>query len=159
MNRNPYVLHKLNMESLIQNFKGTYHIFRISNLAGRTKNPHTVLNFFFQHIASGNPFQVWQKSFRNIVDIEDAARTCHHIYSNGLFKNEITNIANLQNYPVHQIVKTIEMFLGKKGNFTFFEKESNPSIDTTAIENIYLYLGINFGKEYLENILTKYYSY
>src|SRR4051812_15129296 len=48
MQNSPYVLHKLSMEAIIKRRHNNYHIFRISNLAGQSGNPHTFLNFFIQ---------------------------------------------------------------------------------------------------------------
>ena len=102
MQDSPYVLHKLRMETIVKKQHSNYHIFRISNLAGNSGNPHTFLNFFIQHIVSGNFFYLWGHAYRNIIDIENAVAVCDYIIQRQLFKNEIVNIANPVNYPVIQ---------------------------------------------------------
>ncbi|MEJ0107137.1 MAG: hypothetical protein WDO19_33440 [Bacteroidota bacterium] len=85
-------------------------------MAGKTSNPHTVLNYFIQHILTGDFFYVWQKAARNIIDIDDAYAICDYILQNKMYKNEIINIANPINYPVTAIVNGIEEYFDKKGN-------------------------------------------
>ena len=152
-----YVQHKLAMENIIAASHNDYLVFRISNLAGKTDNPHTVFNFFIQHIESGKPFQVWKKATRNIIDISDALLICGHIINNSLFSNQVVNIANPVNYPVIDIVTTIEHYFGKKGNYTLVDKESNPIIDIHPIDKIITDLAINFDRNYLERTIKKYF--
>ncbi len=152
-----YVRHKLAMENIISNVHNDYLVFRISNLAGKTDNPHTVLNFFIHHIVSGKPFQVWQRASRNIIDVDDALIICRYIINTGLFQNQVVNIANPTSYSVPDIVKTIETYFDKKGNYTLVDKESNPVIDITPIEKIIKSLDITFAAGYLEKTIKKYF--
>ncbi|CAN5470935.1 hypothetical protein BH10BAC2_BH10BAC2_23970 [soil metagenome] len=154
----PYVKHKLAMEKMINEQHGHYHIFRISNLAGKTNNPHTVVNFFFQHIASGTTFHIWKHAARNIIDIDDAVIICDHIISNDLFVNETINIANPYNYSVAFIIETMEEILCKKGVYDVIEKSSIPEINTEAISSVIDLLNIQFNEGYLQRTLKKYYS-
>ncbi|PWT71928.1 MAG: NAD-dependent dehydratase [Bacteroidetes bacterium] len=158
LNNSPYVIHKLAMEKLIRENHSDYFVFRISNLAGNTSNPHTVLNFFVQHIISGQFFYLWKNASRNIIDMEDAFAICDRILQKETFKNEIINIANPANYAVTQIVGTIEKLLGKKGNYELIEKGSNPVINTDAIRPIISELGIQFDSAYLCRTIEKYFG-
>ncbi len=153
----PYVHHKLAMEELVQSQKN-FHIFRISNLAGKTPNPHTVLNFFIQHILSGNFFRAWENASRNIIDMDDAFAIGDQIIRSQKLMNRVVNIANTANYPVPQIIDAIEQFTGRKGNYEYIERGSNPVIDTQLIEPVARELGIRFEGPYLQNMLQKYYS-
>lgn len=153
-----YVNHKLAMETLIKEEHPDYHIFRISNLAGNTTNSNTLLNFFYQHIVSGEFFHIWQNAARNIIDIDDAVILCDYIIQNELLKNRITNIANPHNYSVLSIIEIFEQMLHKKGNYDIIEKSSIPFIDTTTISFFIDTLKINFEEDYLLRTLHKYYS-
>lgn len=152
----PYVIHKLEMESMVAKHNH-YHIFRISNLAGKTNNPHTVLNFFVQHIRSGDFFFAWKNASRNIIDLDDAVAVCSHIITQGLFKNEIVNIANPANYPVTQIIRAVEETLRKKGNYELIDKGNAPVINTQNIQKIFPALNIYFDDNYLNNVIKKYF--
>lgn len=158
LQHSPYVQHKLAMENLLRAEHGRYHIFRVSNLAGKTDNPHTVLNYFYQHIINGDFFQLWKNASRNIIDIDDAVTVCTHIMEENLFMNQVINIANPENYPVVKIVEFIESFTGKKGHYTLVDKGSNPVIDTSTIRPLFPLLNTRFDAGYLNRVLEKYYS-
>jgi nucleoside-diphosphate-sugar epimerase len=158
LNNSAYVKHKLRMENIIVQSDLKYCIFRLSNLAGYSKNPNTVLNYFVQHISSGNFFYLWKNSYRNIIDIQDAFKVCDYILTNGLFTSNIINIANSNNYSVQVIVSCIEHFLGKKGNYELIERTSNPIINIDDVKNIFSMLNITFDANYLERIIHKYFS-
>jgi nucleoside-diphosphate-sugar epimerase len=153
-----YVNHKLAMEAILQENHGDYHIFRISNLAGKTNNPHTVLNFFAQHILSRDFFSLWKNASRNIIDLDDAVAICDYLIQNKLFKNKVVNVANPVNYPVLQIIRVLEEILRKKGNFKLIEKGYDPEINTLPIQPFLNELNLPFDKEYLNRTLTKYYA-
>jgi len=154
----PYVAHKLAMETMLEERHPHYHIFRLSNLAGSTRNPHTVLNFFAQHIRTGEFFFAWKHAYRNIVDIDDAVALCSHIMRSGSFRNQVVNIANSINYAVPEIIGALETILHKKGNYDLIDKGSNPEIDTDPIADLIRILDIRFDKGYLDRSIRKYYS-
>ena len=156
--KTPYVLHKAEMEKIVIQENTHHYIFRISNLVGRSANPHTVLNFFIQHIVSGTFFYLWKGTSRNIIDIEDAFSICHYILQKNLFSNKIINIASPISHDVMEIVKEIENFFGKKGNYEIVEKPGQPVIDISNIQKIIIALNINFNKDYLRKVINKYFS-
>ncbi|HRO85738.1 MAG TPA: NAD-dependent epimerase/dehydratase family protein [Niabella sp.] len=158
LSKTPYVLHKLEMERVISALHKRYHIFRVSNLAGRSPNPHTVLNFFVQHILSGTPFFLWNNASRNIIDADDAFLICNYILQESNSYKRVTNIANTANYDVKVIVREIELFFQKKGNYTFVENFSHPEIDVSAIQSIISMLNIKFDNDYLKKVINKYYA-
>ncbi len=158
MRQSAYVLHKLKMETVITTNAKKYLIFRVSNPIGRTKNTHTVFNFFIQHILEKKPFAIWKYASRNLIDIDDMYAICDHIIKNKLFNNSVTNIANPFNYPVTTIIAAIENHFHTKGIYTFEEKGSSPLTDITAIEPLFSELNINFNELYLPGLLHKYFN-
>ena len=158
MQDSPYVKHKLAIETIVKEEHDDYHIFRISNLVGRTDNPHTVLNFFIQHIISGHFFFLWKNASRNIIDIDDAVAVCDWIIQQQFFKNEVVNVANPVNYKVTEIIQAIETFLEKKGNYELVDKGINPDIDIQTVKKFFAPLNIQFDKDYFSRILKKYYT-
>jgi nucleoside-diphosphate-sugar epimerase len=153
----PYIEHKLHMEAFIKKNSSSYFIFRLSNLAGFTNNPNTILNFFYHHIFNSWPFVAWENSERNIIDVADVFAITHHILQQNIYLNEITNIANTINYPVPYIIETIEKFCGKKALCTKISKGEKFIIDVSKIETVCNHLHIDFGKDYLPQVLKKYY--
>ena len=158
MQHSTYVMHKLTMETMIQEQHDDYHIFRISNLVGKINNPNTVLNFFIRHIQSGSFFQLWKNAYRNIIDLDDAVAVCNYIIKQQLCKNEIVNVANPVNYTVLQIVEAIEAFTQKKGNYELVNKGGNPIIDTNIVQNFFDALNIHFDDSYLSRMFRKYFQ-
>jgi nucleoside-diphosphate-sugar epimerase len=152
-----YVKHKINMENLIRKTSSQYHIFRLSNLAGFSNNPNTILNFFYFHIVEGKHFDLWKNSERNIIDVEDVYRVADYILTNNLFLNQIVNVANIYNYSVNYIIKCIENFTGKKAIFTEKEKGAKLFIDVSDVKPLLELLKIEFTKDYLHQLLVKYY--
>jgi nucleoside-diphosphate-sugar epimerase len=158
LQHSPYVQHKLAMETMIQSRHSDYHIFRLANLAGKTNNPHTFLNYFAQHIQSGTFFYLWKHAWRNVMDVTDVVTICHHILQHGLYKNEVVNIVNPVSYKVMEIVNVIEEVLQKKGNYELVDKTSRPEIDTTVVQQLAQELHIPFNEKYLSRIVNKYFA-
>jgi nucleoside-diphosphate-sugar epimerase len=153
----PYIKHKLGMESLVRSNAAQFHIFRLSQLAGSTGNPATILNYLYASIVSGHPFELWKNSERNIIDVEDVFRIADHILKNGLFVNGAVNIANDKNYPVRYIVECIEAHTGRKAVFVEKERGQHFRTDISEILPICRLLKIGFGENYLPQLLEKYY--
>jgi nucleoside-diphosphate-sugar epimerase len=158
MENSPYVKHKLAMEELLQKDHRDFRLFRVSNIAGKTKNPHTFLNYFANHIRKGGSFLLWKNAWRNIIDLEDARAICGHILQNRLFRNQVVNVASPQNYPVVTIVELLEEILSKKGRYRLVDKGNSLAIDTGMLRQVAAFLGISFGDHYLPDTLKKYYS-
>jgi nucleoside-diphosphate-sugar epimerase len=154
-----YVRHKLSMESYIAAHHPAYHLFRISNLAGFSANPHTFLNFFALRIRTGAPFQVWNRAERNLIDLDDAVKLSLHIFHQRLFCNAVVNVANPANEPVPRIVSVLESVLGRKGNYQLVDRGSSPIIDTGPIRPLTEELQISFGQQYLERVVSKYFMH
>ena len=154
----PYVQHKLNMERLIQTMHSNYLIVRTSNLVGKTTNPNTVLNFLFQAIQQETPFELWAHAERNLMDVQDVYRVVDYSLKHQYFTNRIIAVANPQAYPVSEIVKALELFIGKKANFTRVNKGQPFSIPLADIEKVYADLSLHFDDHYLSNLLQRYYT-
>ena len=154
----PYTFHKKKMEDLIMKHNRPFYIFRLSNLAGHTANPHTFLNFFYWHIKKKESFELWEKSERNIIDVADVFNVCNHIMQKQLFLNKVTNVANPKNYKVLDIVKMMEDFCQTKGKYREIDRGAGYAIDITDIRPLYQSLNIEFGDRYLLRLLEKYYT-
>ncbi|MDP4244997.1 MAG: NAD-dependent epimerase/dehydratase family protein [Bacteroidota bacterium] len=154
----PYIRHKIAMEELVRTHAAAFHIFRVSNLAGVSANPNTVLNFLYAHISQGRPFELWTHSERNIIDLADVFQIADHILRKNLFANRTIAIANEKNYAVRYIVKCIEAFTGRTAIYTERAKGSAFQIDISDIQPICRSLGIRFGEDYLPHLLEKYYA-
>ncbi len=153
-----YVQNKLVIENIIQTTARQYFIFRVSNVAGRSTNPNTLLNYFHYHINNGINFDLWMNACRNIIDIDDVYFIAHQLMKNNPPSPEPINIASPFSYPVKEIVLAIESFLDTKSNYVEVNKGSCFEID---LSDIHLILGkspTKFGTGYLARLLTKYFK-
>lgn len=152
-----YVQHKLRIEKLITGNIKQHQVFRVSNLAGHSGNPNTVLNFFFYHVKNGINFDLWINACRNIIDVDDAFLIIDHILQNDLSAANPVNIANPSSYTVKEIISAIESFLGVQSNYIEINKGSCFDIDTSLIAPLLHKTGLHDGK-YLHGLLKKYFK-
>jgi nucleoside-diphosphate-sugar epimerase len=152
-----YVLHKKKIESIIQKQVSKFYIFRVSNLVGYSDNPNTILNFFVYHIIHGINFDLWINATRNLIDVDDMFTIADYILQNKTLENQISNIANPDSYTTIEIIKAIEILLNVKASYIPIPKGDMFRIDITHIIPIIKELSLQFGKNYLHNLLRKYY--
>ena len=159
-NKNFYVKHKLDIEEFIkQNFK-KYLIVRLPEVVGKSKNNNTLVNFFFKKIKKQEKFDLWIEANRSIIDIEDVVNILIDFLSNDTQdKNKIINIANTKKSSAFHIVKILENITKIKAKYNIVSKgEKNWDIDTSATNDSMKRCKIIFKKNYLENLLIKYFS-
>ena len=154
-----YVIHKLEMENIVSSNATTFSIFRVSNLVGQSSNPNTMINFFINHITTGQHFEVWKNTNRNLLDVEDMALLVNGILENKYKTNSIINIAHKVSYSTPEIVNLISEYCGKSGNYTVVNKGSSYQIDLSEINEFIMKLPSEaLEKNYLSFLLNKYYA-
>lgn len=153
----PYVIHKKKVEEYISLNIPSYLILRISNLAGTSNNPYTLLNNFIFNILANHPLIIWKNAYRNIIGIDDMYSIADYFLKEKLRLNTTINIANPANYTVPFIIQTIENHLNKKVISTEVDKGSEFKIDVSTIEPVIYNLNIRFHDNYLPSLLKQYY--
>lgn len=152
-----YVVHKKKIEEFIQKNVNRFYIFRVSNIVGQSGNPNTVLNFFIYHITHGINFDLWINAVRNLIDIDDMYKIVDHVLQQKIYQKQVINIANPVSYQTVEIIKAIEDLLNVKANYISIPKGTPFSIDIAQITPITKALDLHFEKNYLPNLLHKYY--
>ena len=152
----PYVRHKLAMENLVARHPG-HLILRLPQLAGRTSNPHTLLNFLYMRIKQGETVSIWKNARRNIIDCTDVALILHALVK-AEWRGVTVNIANDLDYTLAEIVRVFEAILGKAAIVELLEQGCAYAIDTSPIKPYVMAEGICFDEGYLERVLRKYYA-
>jgi nucleoside-diphosphate-sugar epimerase len=153
----PYVQHKLAMERQVRAHP-RHLILRLPQVAGKTPNPHTLLNFLFARISRSEGFCLWKNATRNIIDIVDVAATTCELIKDTSARNLTLNIANSTSYSMPYIITVMEQVVGKRAIYDIADRGSAYPID---IEPILLSLskaGVEFGNNYLEQVIRKYYG-
>jgi nucleoside-diphosphate-sugar epimerase len=156
----PYVRHKIEMESIVRTQR-KYWIFRLPQVVGVTKNPHTLINFLFQRIISGQPFDIYKDATRNIIDVDDVVSIAAYLLTTaGIGGSETVNIATPQNISVLSLVKIFEDILGVAASFNLTSGGGSYVVDAENAESIAAKIGINFNdtQQYVRSVLKKYYS-
>jgi len=153
----PYVIHKKTVEEFIKNNVARFYLFRISNLAGTSNNPYTLLNYFIFNILKNLPLTVWKNAYRNIIGIDDMFSVANYFLQKKENINTTINIANPVNYSVPYIVKTIEHHLNKRATVNELDRGDDYKIDVSLIEPLFNKLNIQFNENYLAALLKKYY--
>jgi len=154
----PYCLHKSDMEEFISINVPNYNIFRLGHVAGASAKKYTILSFLFNSIKNGSLFKLWKYASRNIIDIDDVSKICTYIIDNNLYENEVTNICNSYNSSIIELVIILEKVLSKKANYKIVEAGESPNFDNSKIRLISKELGISFDKNYVKDVILKYYS-
>lgn len=152
-----YVRHKVAMEALVREHPRHLNL-RLPQVAGNTPNPHTLLNFFYARIARSEKFEIWERSSRNILDIDDIAMLVGHLVLQEGAVNETINVANPNSISVSEIVAEMAKVVGKPAVFETRASGSSYSIDCARIEPAIRHSGVNLQGNYLERVLKKYYG-
>ena len=157
LKKSPYILHKISLENVIKQKAKKFLIFRVSNVAGVSNNPYTILNYFIFNILQKKPFIIWKNASRNIIDIDDLYTITDELLQTNLYINQIINVANRTSYTVQYIIDQIEKHLNRKAIFTEINKGSSYDIDISAITPVIDKCKIQFTDDYLLKVLKKYY--
>jgi nucleoside-diphosphate-sugar epimerase len=153
----PYVLHKLAMEQLAASHPRSL-ILRLPQVAGKTPNPHTLLNYLYAHIARSESFRLWRQASRNIIDVDDVAAIAKLLISEKDVRNVTLNIASAVSYTMPEIVAAMEQSVGKPAIYELIDRGSGYSIDTRAIQHLLKNAGVQFDDGYLARVIGKYYA-
>lgn len=151
-----YVLHKRAMEQVVAQ-RPRHLIFRLPQLAGRTPNPHTLLNYLHARIVRSERFAIFSKAQRNIIDVDDVARIAIALMREGACAEAI-NVACSHNYAIGDIVHCMEDILGHAAIFDIIDAGAGYVIDTRRISEASSRCGISFSPDYLRRTLDKYYG-
>jgi len=157
----PYVLHKLAMEERVRTHP-QHLIVRLPQVAGRTPNPHTLLNYLYARISRSESFCLWHNARRNILDVEDVARITDQLIANPAIRAITLNVANEKSYSMMEIVSAMEKAVGKHAIYERSDArgKSDPylSIDISPILGVLDAARVHFGDNYLQEVIDKYYG-
>ncbi|MBT7521672.1 MAG: NAD-dependent dehydratase [Nitrospina sp.] len=153
----PYVQHKIKMEKTVAEHP-RYLILRLPQTAGKTANPHTLLNYIFTRIIRSERFQIWSNARRNIIDVDDVVKIAAGLALEEGVRRDCINVANFSDYSMSDVVTIMEKVVGKKALFDSLDKGDTYPIDTQRIYRVAQRCSVEFGPEYLETVIRKYYE-
>ena len=152
----PYVQHKLAMEAMVRAHPG-HLVLRLPQIAGRTPNPHTLLNYLHARIARGERFTVWRHARRNVIDCDDVRLLACALIEDGM-RGATVNIAAPESHEMTTIVATMERVIDGHAVFDLADEGADYPIDIDPIRRLFDRCELAFGRIYLESIIRKYYG-
>lgn len=150
-----YVLHKLDLENLIEKIAQNFLICRVSNAVGNGGNSNLLINYLVNNIKENNPILVHQKATRNLIDVEDIGNITLRLLDEKI--NTIQNIAYIENFSVLEIVFALEKYLSKSAIIKLLNKGESYTIDTSYIVDYFKKNNKMIKMEYLNTLLKRYY--
>lgn len=151
-----YVRHKLDMEAKVREHRA-HLILRLPQVAGRTPNPHTLLNYLNARITRGERFAIWRNARRNVIDCDDVRALGFAVIESGL-RAKTLNIAAPESYAMADIVHTMERVVRGHAVFDLLDHGAAYPIDIEETQALWGRCGIAFGRDYLERVIRKYYG-
>lgn len=152
----PYVAHKVAMERLAATHARAL-VIRLPQLAGRSENTHTLLNYLFHRVSRGERFQVWMRARRNIIDVDDAARIVMAAARDGM-RGARLDVASPFDSAATEIVQTMTMVVGKPAICDYVDAGDSLEIDSRRSSELAARCGVTFDEGYLERVIRKYYG-
>jgi len=143
----PDVRHKLLCEQMVK-ARGDYLICRLPVVAGRSNNPHTLLNWLHAKVSRSETFTLWEKARRNVIDVTDVAEIVDWVGRD--MRNETVDIAAPVDHSMPEIVAAMERATGKLARFNPMDKGNTYTIRTVAEPE-------GYSKDYLDSVIARYY--
>lgn len=146
-----YVLHKRELESLVKS-RGDYLICRLPIVAGKTTNPHTLLNYIHSRVVRSERFDVMPDARRNIICTIDISTIVRWLLKDGA-RNEVVNVAAPMDYSMREIVAAFEELTDKQAYVREHPGGDGDPIDVSRIADA----PVHWGGDYLGGVLRRYY--
>lgn len=153
----PYVRHKLEMEAFLASAPGPWLVLRLPLAIGAGHRGGTLARFLHERITRGEPFEVWSRSTRYPLDVDDALRIATRLIRDRSAWNRIVEVA-LRPFPVLDFVRVIEALTGKRARYTLLEKGEHYPLHCPEVERLAGELSLDRSEAYLERVLRKYFA-
>ena len=156
-NNTPYLTHKLNMERLVKDNADNYLIIRTSNVVGNSRQPGNLMNFIFQNLKDHQPFDIWTRTSRNLIDVQDLALMAREAINMG-HRNKTLYVIHPCNISILRIVQHFESLTGYEGDYKLVEKGAFYTADTGLSDTLFTRLGLNRDPDqYVRRLIEKYF--
>jgi len=153
-----YILHKKEIELLIQNCSTNYLIFRLPILVGKTSNQHTLCNFIANQINASNPINIFVNACRYLIDIDDLKHVLPAFINNEFYRNLAIDVNFNNQTSMETLVTIFERQLNKKATKNFVSRGGCYKTNNTLfLSEASKYFDIN-DSNYIEKCISKYYK-
>jgi len=153
----PYVQHKIKIAEHLKHAGLPYLVLRLPVVVGESNLARTLPFYIRDQIVRGCRLAVWQNAVRFPIDIEDAVMISSALIGDKTMHNRCVDVA-LRAYAVPQIVREMELVLGKTANSDKIDRGTEYSIDMRTAHQLADALHISYDHAYLGRLLRKYFS-
>jgi nucleoside-diphosphate-sugar epimerase len=152
----PYVHHKLEMESLLARSPHPWLVLRLPLAIGPQDRSPTLANFLYQRVMRGEPFEVWARSTRYPIDVDDVLRIATRLIHDRSNANRVIDMA-LRPFSVLDFVHSMERITGKPARYTLVPIGSHYEVNSPEVAHLARELNLDLSAGYLERVLRKYF--
>jgi len=151
-----YKNHKLEMEDIVSKRK-FFHIFRLPQVVGFSKNKFTLTNYLRDCIIEERLINIQTGAKRNLIDVEHVAMIANSIISSKESIGQVCNIGSPMSIGVLDIVILLECALSKRARYVLVDAGSSYPIDVSTASRHAELMGIVFDDLDVNNLINKYY--
>ena len=157
-NKSKYLKNKIKIEKFIKKNFQKYLIIRLPEIIGNSRNPNTLINFFYNKIIKKKKFIIFKNSKRNLIGIEDVSKIIKIILIKINTSKKIITLCNKYSNSPKEIIQILEKITKKKANYKEINiKRQNWRLNYNLISKYVKKAGVKFDKFYLKKVLSKYY--
>lgn len=149
VNKTPYVLHKINIETLIATMHTNYLIFRLPIVIGKTNNPNTFFNNIKNKILNRELILVFKNASRYLIDVDDLTKFLPKIIDDQ--SNKIINVCFNNKLLVDQIINLMSDSMSINTSKVYIEFGSKYDVDNSIFMK-----DISIDDNYTNRIIKKY---
>lgn len=153
----PYVIHKLEMESLLEVSPGPWMVMRLPLAIGPGHRGAALAQFLYERISRGEPFEVWTHAARYPIDVADVFRITSRLVDDPSMWHRRINVA-LRAFPVLEFVHIMERIVGKRAVCTLVPKGRHYEVSCPEVAAVAADLNLDFSDRYLERVLRRYFA-
>jgi len=153
-----YVRHKQSMESLIATFPHPWVAFRVPLAIGPIHRSPTLANFLHHKIMRGESFEVWGRSIRYPIDVDDVVRIVARLVDDSSMWRRTINVA-LRSFPVTDFVSSLERITRRTAVYTVVDKGARYELHCPEVAALAAELNLDGSEQYLDRVLRKYFDH
>lgn len=150
----PYIRHKLEMEARVAAAASSFHIYRLPQVVGPTRNL-TLVSYFVESLLQRRRVAVQRHAKRNLVDVGDVSRLIHHLVEHDIGLNSTQSLASAHSVQVADVLKAIGELLDIEPIFDVINAGESYDISTDFLNRYFGSADPLMKKDYWRAVLQK----
>lgn len=152
--RNNYLLHKIEMEYLIESTFENWIILRLPTVVGHGGNKNNFFNYMSNKLINNEPICVFDNTYRSLIDVDDILPITEEIIKS---MNNIKIDVSFDNQMlVSEIVSIMTQKIESKSDIFISYGNTNSPIDNNIFKSICKNFNNYNSPEYNNKIIKKY---